>query len=189
MTKVTLIRCAQHFGSANGLYSGKYDYELTDDGVKQAEALGTELREIPYHYIISSKLQRSFATAEIIASINNYIPEYKVQNEYFNERSYGTVENSTLGYALNKYGQNQISQWRSNIHSKPPSGETFFMLYQRVIPFWQENIEPLIKKNKNILLVSHMHIMQCIITYLEDLPMEGIPLISIKHSQIVDYDF
>lgn len=66
----TLLRHAESIGNAEGYHQGRYDFELTENGLKQAYALTERWEKENVHFdrIISSTLMRARQTAEIIST-------------------------------------------------------------------------------------------------------------------------
>ncbi|RPI31749.1 MAG: histidine phosphatase family protein, partial [Chloroflexota bacterium] len=64
-----LLRHGESVGNANGVYQGQADFELSDLGRRQAQALAERwvAEEKTFDLVISSPLLRARQTAEIIA--------------------------------------------------------------------------------------------------------------------------
>jgi len=190
MNQLYLLRHGESQANLDRIISGSinYDCPLSDNGLAQAEALGKKLADIPFNWVITSRLARAKHTAEAILWHNNFIPEYRVENAELDERSLGTVEGMPRDYVIEKFGKNIHDSWEAQLHSKPPGGETVFAMYQRVIPFFKSQIQPLLANN-NVLLVLHYQVMRALVSYIEDEPMTNQFKYNFRNCQLLQYDY
>lgn len=172
MSILILVRHGESEAQQKQYYSWN-EAPLTELGMEQAEQLGEQLKLTPFNYVITSRCHRAKQTAELILEKNYIKPEFYVENELFNERSYGLLERKPKKSIINKFGKPTVDSWTNALHARPPNGESQFMLYNRVVPFFKKEVETRLKqKNINMLLVSHYHVMQAIMSYIEGLRLE-----------------
>ena len=57
--------------------------------------------------------------------------------------------------AAKKYGKEQVQIWRRSYHTPPPNGESLKDVVERVGPYYEQNIQPLINEKKNVIIVAH----------------------------------
>jgi broad specificity phosphatase PhoE len=67
MLTMYFIRHGESAGNSENRFRGRHDFDLTVNGIRQAEALGNELSKIEFDCIYSSPLARAKKTAQIIA--------------------------------------------------------------------------------------------------------------------------
>lgn len=67
MTKLYLVRHGETEGNVNHVMQGQTPGVLTENGIKQAEALREKFAEVYFDAFISSDLKRAFDTCSIIA--------------------------------------------------------------------------------------------------------------------------
>ena len=88
-----------------------------------------------------------------------------------NERHYGALTGCNKDEIIKKYGIKQVQIWRRSFNIPPPLmnsqhpyknkinsnilGESLKNTFERVIPYYNKKIEPLISTKKNILIVFH----------------------------------
>ena len=88
-----------------------------------------------------------------------------------NERHYGGLTGLNKDETIKKYGNKQVQIWRRSFDIKPPRmdedhpyknkiksnilSESLKDTYERVVPYYNKKIEPLIISKKNILIVFH----------------------------------
>lgn len=190
MHQLYLVRHGQSQANAEQLVSGSigFDCPLTDYGLSQAEEIGKQLRSIPFHWVITSRLARAKHTAQAILWHNLFEPEFQVENDNFNERSMGTTEGKLRYDVIEKYGENCYDSWENRLHAKAPGGESMFEVYQRVVPFFNQSVVPLLESH-NVLLVSHFHVMRSLICAIEGRPINEILDIHVRNCEIVQYDY
>ena len=68
MTLLYLVRHGETVDNANHIMQGQTQGELNDNGIKQAEELAERLKGEPIDTFVSSDLQRSIHTCELIAA-------------------------------------------------------------------------------------------------------------------------
>ncbi len=88
-----------------------------------------------------------------------------------NERHYGGLTGLNKDETIKKYGNKQVQIWRRSFDIPPPpmnsqhpykskinshiSSESLKDTFERVMPYYNKKIEPLISLKKNILIVFH----------------------------------
>lgn len=189
MNQLYLIRHGQSQANFERLMSGSvaFDCPLTDQGLSQAETLGLKLADTPFHYVITSRLQRAKHTAEAILWYNRFRPEVRVENAAFDERHMGITEGKPRAEIAQQYAQ-AYDSWDNQLHSAPPGGETIFQLNNRVVPFFKEHVEPLLETN-NVLIVSHCQVMRSIVGHIEGIPLAQQQNLHFKNCVPYQYDY
>lgn len=97
-----LIRHGESEGNLLGRIQGHANYVLTVQGRKQAEFLGSYLKDLNIDYLYSSDLLRAFATAEIASSSLDIAP---VPWEKIREVNLGPLQNKTRAQIYQTYPQ------------------------------------------------------------------------------------
>lgn len=67
MVTIYFIRHGESVGNKENRFRGRFDFELNENGIRQAEALRDELSDVKFSAIYSSPLSRAEKTARIIA--------------------------------------------------------------------------------------------------------------------------
>ena len=94
-----------------------------------------------------------------------------IKTELLNERHYGGLTGLNKDETIKKYGEKQVKIWRRSFDIPPPKMEDFHPYknqiesdilseslkdtFERVIPYFEKNIKPLLLSKKNILVVFH----------------------------------
>lgn len=97
-----------------------------------------------------------------------------IRDKALNERSYGSLEGLNKAETAQKYGDEQVYIWRRSYDVIPPGGESLKDTYNRVVPYFEREIVPLLKQGKNVLIVAHGNSLRALIMYLEHLSPEEI---------------
>ena len=57
--------------------------------------------------------------------------------------------------ASKEFGEEQVQIWRRSYSDGPPNGESLADTYNRVIPYFENEIMPALQKNKNVIISAH----------------------------------
>lgn len=71
-------------------------------------------------------------------------------------------------------GDEQFERVRRGWDTPIPHGETLKQVYERIVPYYLEEILPHIKKGENVLVVSHGNALRALIKYIEQLSDEEV---------------
>lgn len=189
MSILVIVRHGQSQWNLKNLFTGWEDVELTDLGEHEAEHAGIVLR--PYHFDIAytSVLKRAIHTLDIILYEigEESIPVCK--DQALNERNYGNLQGLNKAEVGDKYGSQQLIAWRRSFTEVPPGGESLENTYQRVIPYYQREIEPKLKASQNVLIVAHGNSLRALMMYLEKITPDDIAHVDLATGAPRLYEF
>ena len=173
MSNLILVRHGQSKFNLERRFTGFYDVSLTPKGEAEAEYAGTLIKRlnIQFNSCFTSKLKRASNSLNIILKVLN-ISSLEINRAWeLNERHYGGLTGLNKDETINKYGAEQVKIWRRSFDTPPPkmesdhplknkikseiSGESLKDTFERVIPYFNKKIKPLILENKNVLIVFH----------------------------------
>ena len=163
MNKLILLRHGQSQWNLENRFTGWKNVPLTEKGEVEAKKAGELIRKhnISIDRVFSSVLERANRTAEIAikkAELNNLLENNKIImtcSEKLNERDYGDLVGLNKQETADKFGKDQVHIWRRSYDTPPPNGESLKDVVERVSPYFNENIKPLIDKGENILIAAH----------------------------------
>ncbi len=163
MNKLILLRHGQSQWNLENKFTGWKNVPLTVKGEMEAKKAGELFKKNKIHidYVFSSVLERANKTAEIAikeANLTNLIENDKLimtLNEKLNERDYGDLVGLNKKETAERFGKEQVQIWRRSYDTPPPNGESLKNVVERVSPYFQNNIKPLLDQNKNILIAAH----------------------------------
>ena len=163
MNKLVLLRHGQSQWNLENRFTGWKDVPLTEKGIEEAKNAGQLIKKnnIKFDKIFSSVLQRANKTAEIAMKeaemkhlFNNNQLNY-TKDQSLNERDYGDLVGLNKAETADKFGKEQVHIWRRSYDISPPNGESLKDVVNRVSPYFESNISPLIVDEKNILIAAH----------------------------------
>lgn len=197
--QLVLVRHGESEWLEKNIFCGWYDSQLTEKGKKEAvtaaEALKTE--KIKFDAAYTSILSRAEETLTIILKNLNQSNIPIERSWRLNERHYGDLTGLNKRETVEKYGEAQVKLWRRSYDVPPPSispcnkyynditrdpkyknvitrdefpmTESLKMTMERLKPYWDQNIAPLLKKSKSILIVSHGTTLRGIVKFVGNL--------------------
>ena len=62
------------------------------------------------------------------------------------------------------------------------------MVYERVLPFYKDKVLPLLKNNKNVLIVSHGNSIRALMKYLDYINDDEIDMLEMLFGALMIYD-
>ena len=192
MTKLILTRHGQSVWNAENRFTGWVDVDLSNKGVQEAEKSGQFIKELKINIDVSytSYLKRAIKTLTTILKINNL--ELKFNTAWqLNERHYGSLTGLNKEETKKKIGEEQFKKYRrswdiapppmnaeseyqtlfSPLNSSIPVGMTPFTeslkdTYDRVVPFYENEIKKNLSTKRNILLSAHGNSLRALCKYL-----------------------
>ena len=186
-----LVRHGQSEWNEKNLFTGWEDPGLTKKGEDEAQNAGLLIKElgINFDHLFTSALIRAQLTGSIILNEigQNEMPTTK--NQALNERFYGDLQGLNKDECREKWGEEKVQMWRRSYEMGPPGGETLKETGERVIPYFKEEINPLILKGKNILIAAHGNSLRSLIKFLDNVSDEDIVKLEIPTGAPIRYIF
>ena len=191
MTDFTLVRHGQSDWNNKNLFTGWENPGLTSKGIDEAHATGLLLKKQSkiYSYLFTSLLDRAINTANIILEELDINGINVVRDEALNERDYGELTGLNKDDAREKWGEDQVHIWRRSFDIPPPGGESLKDTADRVIPYYENKILPLLFEDNNILVSAHGNSLRALVMHIEGLSPEEILQREIATGQPISYEF
>ena len=160
MNYLVLMRHGQSEWNLANKFTGFKDVELTDKGREEAINGGKLLKEagIQFDQVFTSTLKRANHTAELALKEagQEALIKSMVYHDDLRERDYGDLTGLNKDETRAKYGDEQVHIWRRSYDVPPPGGECLQdVVENRVRPYYEANIKPLLDENKNVLIAAH----------------------------------
>ena len=171
--KLILVRHGQSTYNEENRFTGWKDVDLTQKGVNEALNSAALLKDIPIDLAFTSNLMRAQKTLDLILGQLN-LKLNITKNEALNERDYGNLVGQNKLEAAEKYGEDQVQIWRRSYDIPPPKGESLKMTLERTVPYFKNVIQPLLSKNKNIIISAHGNSIRSIVMYLLSISQKDI---------------
>ncbi|KAF5807724.1 putative phosphoglycerate mutase (2,3-diphosphoglycerate-dependent) [Helianthus annuus] len=196
-----LIRHGESLWNEKNLFTGCVDVPLTRKGVEEAIEAGKRISNIPVDMIYTSALIRAQMTAMLAMTqhrrkkvpivLHKESEQAESWSQIFsqetekqcipvvtawqlNERMYGELQGLNKQETADKYGKEQVHEWRRSYDIPPPNGESLEMCAERAVAYFKEHIEPQLQAGKNVMIAAHGNSLRSIIMYLDKLTSQEV---------------
>lgn len=179
---IILLRHGQSQWNLENRFTGWTDVDLSDKGRKEAAEAGELIKAagLKPQYYFTSVLRRAIHTLQIASEVmeRDWVPVCK--DWHLNERCYGALQGLNKKDTADKYGEEQVHEWRRSFDVLPPlltpsderwAGyeEKYAQLTRDEIPLseslqdtiarvrccWEERIVPALHTHGDVLIVAH----------------------------------
>ena len=190
-SKLVLVRHGQSEWNAKNLFTGWKDPKLTDLGIQEAIKAGEllETRNLNFDLMFTSDLFRAQETGRLILEQINQKDIEIIQDQSLNERNYGDLAGLNKDEAREKWGEEQVHIWRRSFDVPPPGGESLKNTAERVLPYFEREIMPKVKKSLNILIAAHGNSLRALVMHLENISSEEIVKLEIATGDPLIYEY
>ena len=202
MHLLVLLRHGESAWNKENLFTGWTDVDLTEKGEEEAREAGRLLLKAGYSFDLcfTSVLKRAIKTLHMTLEEMDHLwlPEYKSWR--LNERHYGALQGLNKAQTAERYGKEQVFEWRRSWAVPPPpleDGDTRLAIndpryfgvprdllprseslkdtVDRVLPFWHEAIAPALQRGQRVLVAAHGNSLRGLVKFLSDIPDDDIP--------------
>jgi len=157
-TTIILVRHGETEANKEGIFRGRADFPLNENGLRQAEALARELARFKVDFVISSPLSRALKTAQKIAESQSC--PLRV-DERFTNISLGKWEGVPHKVVAEKYPR-EYELWLTQPEKlKIPGGETLSEVMTRSVAALVEYAET--NSGRTFVVVSHRAVLKPLI--------------------------
>ena len=174
MSDLILLRHGQSQWNLENRFTGWVDVPLSPKGEDEARAAGETLRGRRIDTVYTSVLKRAIDTATIALETAGIRDVPIERDAALNERMYGDLQGLNKAEAAQKWGDEQIRQWRRSYDVKPPGGESLADTAARVLPYWESRLLPAVKAGKNVLVAAHGNSLRALVMHLDGLDREQV---------------
>ena len=216
MSHLILVRHGQSEWNLQKRFTGWVDVDLAPKGKLEACKSGELIKEknIKIDYFFSSIQLRAINTLKLILNTMRIKDNFEKAWE-LNERHYGALTGLNKDEMKKKLGEKKIHEFRRSWNIKPypldknnpyhpinietykniskeniPDSESLEDTYNRVIPYYKNNIENKLIKKKNVLVVAHGNSIRSLCKYLFKLDEKKISSLEIPTGNplIINFD-
>lgn len=171
---LVLVRHGQSKWNLENRFTGWVDVDLTAKGEDEARSAGQRLTGLHFDQAFCSVLTRAKRTLDYILAETGQIDCSITCDAALNERMYGDLQGLNKDETVARFGAEQVHQWRRSYDIPPPGGESLKDTADRVIPYYEARIAPLLRSGQNILVVAHGNSLRALVMALEGLSPEQI---------------
>lgn len=196
MYKLVLIRHGESTWNKENRFTGWTDVELSERGINEAIEAGKILKKEGFNFKVAytSYLTRAIRTLWLIQEQMDllWIPVYKTWR--LNEKHYGNLQGLNKAETVEKYGEEQVLIWRRSYDVRPPAldsedprhprfdpryrdlnpndipaTEALQDTVERIVPYWKDEMEPNLRKHKEVIVAAHGNSLRGIVKYLKNI--------------------
>lgn len=212
MPTLVLIRHGQSAWNLENRFTGWWDVDLTEQGVREATAAGTLMKEkgLDFDQCFTSFQSRAIKTLHLALEAMDrlWLPEEK--DWRLNERHYGGLTGLDKAETAAKHGDEQVKIWRRSFDVPPPlpeagspwdltkdpryagipipQTESLKDTIARVLPYWEQRIAPELKAGKRVLIAAHGNSLRALVKHLSGIADEDIVSLEIPTGQPIVYE-
>jgi len=173
---LVLVRHGESEWNKKNLFTGWRDVGLTEAGINEAREAGRRIkaRGLRFDVAFTSALIRAQRSLDLmLAEIGQPdIPVFK--DQALNERDYGDLVGLNKDDARAKWGAEQVHLWRRSYDVAPPGGESLKDTAARVLPYYIQDMLPLLLRGDDMLVAAHGNSLRALVMVLEHLSPEKI---------------
>ncbi|OGK62914.1 phosphoglyceromutase [Candidatus Roizmanbacteria bacterium RIFOXYB2_FULL_38_10] len=196
-------------------FTGWTDIDVMPSGLEDTKKYGKRLKELGYAFDLAytSYLKRAIRTLWVVLDEMDLLWIPMIKHWRLNERHYGALQGLNKAETAAKYGEDQVLIWRRSYDTSPPkleasdkrhpsndikyravdptllpTGESLKDTIDRFLPFWKEEVEPMIKAGKKIILSLHSNTLRALIKHLENLSPQEIMKVNVPYGIPLVYE-
>jgi len=199
MGKLVILRHGESQWNLENRFTGWVDVDLSTKGIEEAKSAGTRLRELglEFHHTYTSVLKRAIKTHFVALESMERLWYPVTRSWRLNERHYGALQGLNKEETAKHYGDAQVKIWRRSYDTLPPLldassemnpkhdlryrdvsplplAESLKTTIERVMPLWNDEIAPRLKRNENVLIVAHGNSLRGLVKHLKKMTPEEV---------------
>ena len=192
--KLVLLRHGESVWNKENRFTGWTDVDLSAKGFEEGKEAGNQMKKagLVFDMAFTSVLTRAIKTMNLALTEMDQLWIPVVKSWRLNEKHYGNLQGLNKAETAEKYGDAQVKIWRRSFDIPPlelghddPRNPRFDRRYQglsekeiplteslkdcidRLIPFWDNSIQPALKEMDTILVAAHGNSLRGIVKYLK----------------------
>ena len=211
-----LLRHGQSAWNLENRFTGWIDVDLSEVGREEAKKAGQLLKSenIAFDQCFTSVLKRAIRTLWISLDEMDqmWLPVQRAWE--LNERHYGALQGLNKAETVERHGEAQVKSWRRGFEIRPPAlgnddtmhprfdrryagidpaklpaTESLADCIARAWPFYQKNVEALLKSGKNVLIAAHGNSLRGLVKQLDQMTDDAIIDLNIPTGIPLAYKF
>jgi len=212
MPLLVLLRHGQSQWNLENRFTGWWDVSLSEQGIEEAVAAGTLMKErgLDFDICFTSLLTRAIKTLDLaLESMGRlWLPIRK--DWRLNERHYGGLTGLNKQEMREKVGDEQVKIWRRSFDVPPPplergsqwdvsadrryagidvpETESLKDTIERVLPYWEEAIAPALRSGERVLIAAHGNSIRALVKHLSNIGDDDIVGVEIPTGQPLVYE-
>ena len=188
MCQLVLVRHGESQWNLENRFTGWVDVPLSPKGEQEARDAGRKLQSFRFDCAYTSVLLRAKETLRLILEEIGQTGIPIEEDKALNERMYGELQGLNKAETAKKYGEEKVKIWRRSYDIPPPGGESLKDTAERVLPYYENRIRPVLLSNKTILVVAHGNSLRSLVMHLEQLSKEAVLELNIPTGAPLRYE-
>ncbi|MGA2162668.1 MAG: 2,3-diphosphoglycerate-dependent phosphoglycerate mutase [Methanoregula sp.] len=197
MFTLVLLRHGESTWNRENRFTGWTDVDLSHQGIEEAHRAARLLHDSGFLFDVTytSVLRRAIRTLWIVLDDMDlmYLPVH--HSWRLNERHYGALQGLDKRETTEKFGKEQVFEWRRGYSVRPPAlaendprhprfdpryadlkknelpaTESLQDTLARVMPYWNEIIAPEIRDRKKVMIAAHGNSIRALVKHLDEVP-------------------
>ncbi len=200
MNYLIIMRHGQSQWNLENRFTGWEDVDLTSAGENEARRAGLLIKDFPIDAVHSSTLKRARLTAGIalesaaeagadLSHLRDGDGWLITYDHALRERHYGDLVGLNKAETAEKYGNEQVHQWRRGFEVRPPNGESLADVVERVRPYYDAEIGPLVRTGKSLLVSAHGNSLRALLLILGEYTTDEIPGVELPTGRPLVFEF
>lgn len=187
---LALVRHGQSEWNLQKRFTGWRDPDLTAAGAQEARDVGRKLLTLGIEIEIAhcSALLRARHTLDLILDELDLQNIPIISNPALNERDYGDLSGMSKAEARERWGEEQIREWRRSYDIAPPGGESLKDTVERVSPYFYSHILPDVMRGKATIVAAHGNSLRALSMTLEKLSPDAVATLEISTADLIVYE-
>ena len=209
---LVLLRHGSSEWNELNLFTGWIDVPLSGHGVTQAQHAGDLLVRagVLPDVVHTSVLTRAIQTANVTLERAGRLWVDVARTWRLNERHYGALTGRVKSDIVAEFGEERFTHWRRSSHGTPPPlpddspydvsrdrryagvpvprTESLKDTIARALPYYEQEIAPVLKAGQCVLVAAHGNSLRGIIKYLSDIGDEDIVGLEIPTGKPIVYE-
>lgn len=188
--KLLLVRHAESEYNATGRWSGRRNVHLSQKGFHETALFGQLLGKFEIK-IDQAYCSEQLRTMETLEGMLNACQQFEVPVQIsaaVDERDYGKYTGKNKWDMQALIGEEEFNKMRRGWDYPIPSGETLKMVYERAVPFYQNEVVPQLMAGKNILIVAHGNSLRALMKYIESIDDSQVENLEMPFGEISLYE-
>jgi 2,3-bisphosphoglycerate-dependent phosphoglycerate mutase len=208
------MRHGQSVWNKLNFFTGWVDIPLSEEGVKESIEGGKKIKNFPLDVVFTSTLVRAQMTVGLALLAHEKIPIFQHPGEgkleawskiygeearlkslpvyvawELNERMYGRLQGLNKAETAEKFGAEQVQEWRRSYDTMPPDGESLEMTVARALPYFKKQVVPRLEKGEHVLIVAHGNSLRGILMHIDGLSKEEVVGLEISTGVPIIYSY
>jgi len=196
-TELVLLRHGESTWNLENLFTGWTDVPLTEKGIDEAVSAGRLMKAEGFTFDIlhTSVLRRAIHTANLTLDEMDLHWLPVTRHWRLNERHYGALQGLNKKETAERYGAEQVFEWRRSYDTPPPAleldderhprhdrryrdltpdvlpaTECLADVVDRMLPYWHDQIVPDLRSGRRVLIAAHGNSLRALMKHLKQIP-------------------